>query len=388
MSLIVREYEQANDREQTADLYAQVYRSGEPMPPEEPIEEENESRYVASVDGRIVGAFTVCHMATRLDANSQPVPCGGLAAVAVSPEARRAGVGAEMVGWSLARMKADGYALSHLYAFRESWYRRLGWEVCGRRFKIACPQHRLPDLDSDVPVRDVPGEDAWRVIEPVYLEFAKRYSGMNLRTPRQWRGVTRGTKNLSRLYAIGDPAEAYCVVHVNTPFWEEQHVSETAWSSRAGYEGLLAFFRSIASNKSGLTWFEPSDSAFIGRFMDQGVKVSLERPIMYRVLDVPAALSALKPEGRGEVTILIEDRDMPGNAGPWRVSFCEDCVEVEVADSAEIEIDIGHLSQAAMGEPSFAYLLNHGLARCASDSAAAAAASLFRPRQVYCMDFF
>ena len=387
MSLLFRPYREPEDREATADIFAQIYRSGEPWAADEQVEDEDMSVYVGDLDGRIVAAWVVRHMGATLAAESS-VRCGGVAGVAVRPDARSSGVGTSLMRWAIQRMRDDGYALSHLYAFRESWYRRLGWEVCGARMKIQCPQHRLPEIRSNLQAREVLGEGAWKVIEPVYQSFASNYSGMNVRTASQWVTVTRGTKSLARVFAIGDPAEAYCVSHVQTAFWEEQHVSEVAWSSREGYDALLAFLRSVASNKTALTWYEPPDSPFLAQHTEQGVKVSLDRPIMYRVLDLEVSLSALRPDGAGEFTMAVLDEDVPENRGPWRIAFGAHGIEIAKAVDADIEIDIRRLSQAVLGEPSFATLLRHGLIRCGSEGAAAAAAKLFSPRPVYCMDFF
>lgn len=387
MVLIIREYEDAKDREQTADVFAQVYRSGEPMPADEKVQGEDESVFVAELDGRIVGAFIVEHMQATL-AGANAVRCGGIAGVAVRPDARQKGVAGAMMRWAIDRLRSDGYAMSHLYGFRESFYRRLGWEVCGRRLKITCPQHRLPRVESTLEVRELEGLQAWTEVEQTYNAFARQYSGMNLRTRSHWIQATRGTKRLARLYAAGDPAEAYCVVHVQTAFWEEQHISEFAWATPEGYRAMLTFFGNVASNKTAISWHEPSDSPFLSSYLDQGVQVAIVRPIMYRILDIPSALAGLAPAGEGALSLQVTDAEVPANSGAWHVEYGSGRATATPAREGEIEIDVRALSQALLGEPSFEMLLAHGSLRAPSGEEVEAARRLFTPRPTYCMDFF
>jgi predicted acetyltransferase len=386
MALIIREYDNAKDRDQTADVFAQVYRSGEPMPADEEIQGKDDTIGVAEQDGRIVGAFAIKHMTATL-ARAGVVKCGGIAAVAVRPEARQTGVGGAMMRWAVQRMREDGYAISHLYGFRESFYRKLGWEVAGQRLKITCPQHRLPRFSNTLSVREIEGDDAWKQIESAYKTFANSYSGMNLRTEEQWVQATRGTKRQARVFAAGDPIEAYCVAHVQTAFWEEQHISEFAWATPEGYRSMVAFFASIGANKTALTWHEPGDSPLLTTYVDQGVQFAIVRPIMYRVLDVPAALEALSPAGKGTFSMFVRDEIVPESHRAWRVEYGSGEVCVKPSEEAEIEIDVRHVSQAVMGEPSFERLARQGLVH-GSPTALKSAEGLLTARSAYCMDFF
>lgn len=379
-----REYVETEDRDQTAGLVTLVYRSGNPLAEGDPLVEPGDHAYVAERDGRIVAFFEVLPMQATMPGGS--VRCAGIAAVAVRPEERGSGIGRAMMRWALPQLRERGYAMASLYAFRESFYRPIGYEVVGRRFRIVCPQHRLPSVSSDLPVRAAE-ETEWRLAEPVYKAFASNYSGMNLRSPEQWKTVTRGTGGKTRLYLIGDPAEAYAVVHLQAAFWEQQSVSEVAWSSGAGYRGLLAFFRSLASNKSHLAWFEPGDSPFVARWLDQGVTVCVERWMMSRILDVDAALSALKPHGEGSLGIEVQDPDLPENAGVWTVRWTQGRVEVARGGEPEVWSTIGALTQAAHGEPSAVELAASEMLRCRPEALNRLAA-LFPRGRAYCMDFF
>lgn len=379
-----REYEESRDRGQAAELLSLVYRSGEPMPEDRPLVDGEGHAYLAERDGRVLAYFEVLPMRATLPRH--PVPCAGIAAVAVRPEARSGGLGRAMMRWALAPLRERGYAMASLYAFRESFYRPVGYEVVGRRFQIVCPHARLPHVSSELAVHAA-DEEGWQRAAPVYEVFARRYSGMNLRSPEQWKTVTRGTGGKTRLFLIGDPAEAYAVVHLQGAFWEQQRVSEVAWSSKAGYDGLLAFFRSLAANKSHLAWYEPGDSPFLARSLDQGVEVSLERWMMSRALDVPTVLRALKPLGEGTLGIDVLDPAIPEHAGPWTITWSSEGIEAKQGGDAEATLPVGAFTQAAHGEPCAEELLEAGTAQCRPE-ARPRLAQLFPRGRAYCMDFF
>ncbi len=87
------------------------------------------------------------------------------------------------------------------------------------------------------------------------------------------------------IYVCGDPVEAYVVVRLKGDFWVEQDVKEFLWRTDRGYRTMLAFFRSLAMNKSVVTWTEPGASPYIERYYERGANVELLGPVMYRLLD-------------------------------------------------------------------------------------------------------
>ncbi|HVL39503.1 MAG TPA: GNAT family N-acetyltransferase [Fimbriimonadaceae bacterium] len=385
MNIEIRPYLD-QDRDSFTEVLSLVYRSGEQVPAGEPVGDPGETAYVALLNGEVVGGFFVRDMfCTRGEASLR---AGGIGGVAIRPDARQYGVAGEMMRWGIQRMSEEGFAVSHLYAFRESFYRKFGWEVAGKRIKINCPQGRLPVLRDGLRARLLP-PDGWPEVEPVYLAFARRYSGLNLRSAFQWKQVAQGTGGKTRVYAIGEPPEAYAVVHVQGAFWEEQMVSEVAWASPRGYEGLLSFIGSLASNKTAMSWYEPSNSPFLASYVDQAVSFTLARPVMYRAIHVPAALEALAPVAgvAGEFTFQVEDEVAPENRGPWRVNFGNGAVSVEPASLGDLRLDIRRFSQALLGEPSLLELAAQGTVQ-GSVQGLAEAAKLLTPRPTYCMDFF
>ncbi|HRF59225.1 MAG TPA: GNAT family N-acetyltransferase [Fimbriimonadaceae bacterium] len=382
MSLTFRRCETDADAEALARVLSVVYRRGEPMPPEEVLE-ETESGYLAFDGSTVVAGFIDYPM--RVTRDRAALPCAGVAAVGVLPEARHRHVGSAMMEWSLGQLRSEGRVLSSLYAFREPFYRKFGYEVVGFRRQITVPSNRLPDLKPELPVRSLDPADV-ETLDPVYRAFIATRTGANLREPWQWRN--RMGEKPPMIYVAGDPIEAYAWVSMEGTFWDDVKVGELAWSTSRGYRTILATLVGLCINRGSLIFHEPSDGPFAMEFLDQGVKIELHRPFMTRVLDVPGALRALKPEGTGAFTLEIDDRLLPDQRGPWRVEFDSDVVSVEAASSATLAMNVGTLAQALMGEPDVRQLVSAGRIRASSEADLASMARFLPPRSCYLMDFF
>jgi predicted acetyltransferase len=356
-----------------------TYNSGRPIPVEQQVYKTS-TPFVGEVDGKIVGTYVVMDM-TSTRGGLAKWKTGGIAGVAVLPEARHTGVGSAMMRWALQDLRDRGYLLAGLYAFRESYYRKFGYEVCGMRYKVTCPNSRLPKRSSDLAVRRVFYKDLAE-IKPCYDRFADSRSGLNLRNDMHWDRIIKDDE-VKTVYAVGDPVEAYAIVEHDWTFWQDQPVEELVWSSIRGYEALVSFLGSVGINKTSVSWYEPSDGMFLTRHIDQGVKIESEKPVMYRALNVPAALESLASSGSGSFTIGVRDEILPANNGPWQVSFEGGITKVVPGQSAEIELDDRAVVQALLGQPSLSDLIRNGFAPSVDS-----AQRLLPPSPTYCIDYY
>lgn len=383
MSLVVRPCDAA-DREGLFHVWSMTYNGGKPYDPGEQVFKHSDG-FVAELDGKIVGGFGVMPMtATRGPAilNS-----AGVLAVAVLPYVRQTGVGKEMMRAVLRIYRDRGYELAALYAFRESYYRGVGYEVAGARYKIQVEAARLPRFNMSLPGRER-GMDSVDAIRDCYKTFAHRRSGLNLRGHKQWDRILNPDSHRT-LYTVGEPVEAYAVVQHSPDFWADQRIEELVWTTRRGYESILAVMSGIAINKSKLEWFEPTDSPYRAAYQSLGGKVvALEPQTMFRVVNVAKALEGLKPTSTGEFTIEVIDDTLPENQGPWRVAFSPEGVEVTRTDEADLSIDVRQFAQAFLGEPSLQELLINDLVIVREPYAIASATSLLTPSNTVCLEFF
>ena len=369
------------DRAAFFHVRAMTYNDGRAIPPEDQVFKTTHG-YVGEVDGKIAGVFGVLDFTcTRGQATLRDAAIAG---VAVLPESRRTGVGSAMMSEGLRLFHKEGYQIASLYAFRESYYRKFGYEVCGSRVRISVPNSRYPHLQPSIPIRRLTLSEISQ-LQPCYETFCHRRSGMNLRTEAHWNRVVG--KDTS-IYAAGDPIEAYLLVNHQWQFWEGQNVSEFIWITERGYESILGMLCGIGINKSAIEWYEPSDGPYLQRFFDQGVKVNAERLVMYRAVDVPECLRAIKNRHKGEFTLRVIDPIIPDNEGPWHVSYSIDGTRVEKSSKADIELSIGHFTQALLGQPSLNDMMRNGMI-CEKDREALHGMEiLLPPCPTYCTDFF
>jgi predicted acetyltransferase len=289
-----------------------------------------------------------------------------------------------MMAQSLKLFHQEGIPIASLYAFRESYYRKFGYEVCGSRVKISVPNNRYPKIQPILPIRRLTLSEVG-LLQPCYSSFCHQRSGMNLRTEAHWNRVVG--KDTS-IYAAGDPIEAYLIVNHQWQFWEGQTISELIWTTERGYDAILSMAASIGINKNSIDWYEPSDGPYISRYFDQGVKANVERLVMYRVIDVPESLRAMRNKHKGEFTLAIDDSILQENSGPWHVSFSADGTRVERTKSAQIRMTIGRFTQALLGEPSLNDMIRNGTVCCENREALHSMELLLPPSPTYCTDFF
>ncbi|MHB8635014.1 MAG: GNAT family N-acetyltransferase [Fimbriimonadaceae bacterium] len=351
------------------------------------------SHFVA-MDGRTcVGFYAEFHFDTLR--GEAELATGGLAVVGVVPDRRHTGVGSDLMRFALHDMRRRGKVLASLYPFAESYYRQFGYEVCGSRLKLSAPKSYLPILKPALPIRRLRWEE-FDQVKSCYDVFAKSRSGLARRDDYLWGRLFGLKRNASTpayektVYAAGDPVEGYAVVSHVIDFHIEQAVSELAWSTSRGYDTMLTFMRSLAANKSGLRWYEPSDSPFYFRHLSSSAfsEAHLEKPIMYRVLNVPAALSALVVSADAKFTLSVSDADIPENEGPWSVTASGRSVRVEKSATAELHFDIRSFTQALLGQPSIDDALRNGYVTATSTDAANAFRTMMPPTPVYCLDMF
>lgn len=378
--ITVRPYRD-EDREAFFHVRAMTYNDGRPIPLEDQVFKTTRG-YVGEVDGVIAGVFSVLDFTcTRGESVLRDAAVAG---VAVLPEYRQSGVGSAMMAEGLRLFRSEGIPMASLYAFRETYYRKFGYEACGSRVKVIVPNSRYPKLEQSLPVRRLEVSEVG-LLQPCYEAFARKRSGMNVRTDIHWSRVLG--KDIS-IYAAGDPIEAYLLINHQWQFWEGQGTSEFIWTTRRGYESILSVLCGVGINKTSVEWYEPSDGPYLTRFLDQGVKANIERLVMYRAVDVPACLRALKPSGSGSFTLMVPDNVIPENTGPWRVEFSPKGVSVEPTETADIELPIQMFVQAFLGEPSVADLVRNDLI-CARNLAALESLQVLLPANpTYCTDFF
>lgn len=383
MAIEARQADKKTDLADLCHVWSAVYHSGKPYDdPQEVLREDGEF-FLAYLDGQPSGAYELIDY--EISRGPSRLKCGGIAAVAVLPEARTSGVGRQMMSDSLHEMFGRGFDIAALYAFSERYYRQFGYATCGRRVEIVCPSSRFPVTEQQLPIRRIDPSDV-QSLNPALHAFNKRVSGSCFRTPVQW--SERLGKTPPMIYAVGDPVEAYCWTRMDGGFWEDLMFGELVWGTPRGYESILAAIRGLIINRSAAQFYEPSSSPFLARYLDQGVKVSHYRNGMFRLINVASGFEKLHCDEEGSFGFELHDSGIPENSGTWTVRFDAAGTHVSRGGSPGLRFSIGELSQAFMGEPSLMELAAAGTVEVIDSSHLDSASKLLPHSPVFLSEYF
>lgn len=149
-----------------------------PRVPEERWVQQAASRrtLVAEVDGRAAGTLAIRPFAQHF--GGRAVPMGGIAAVAVSPYARGAGVATRLLAEAVPAMSESGQSVSALFASVPPLYRTSGWERAGVLEHVTLDLLTLRGLRPRTRVQLRPaGEADLDALQACYLGVARAVDG-------------------------------------------------------------------------------------------------------------------------------------------------------------------------------------------------------------------
>jgi len=363
-----------------------------------------ETVVVAEEDGRIAGALKTTPY-TQYVAGGE-LPMLGLAAVAVAPWARRRGVGASLCGHALDLARERGDVVSVLYPFRPEFYRRLGWGMVGELHSYRFAPEQLADVgDPDV---HLAGPGDMPDVQAAYDRVARRSNGMIHRDEPQWKRHVESPA--SHVYiARRDRVNGYMIVRYGTAKSADRrplYVRELVAEDDDAYSRLLGWISRQRDLWRRVRYDASPDEHFALRLTDPRPPGHLPsrwlwaeagriiRGPMFRVLDVERAFGLRPtwgPAAPFAFTLEVEDVQLPGNRGPWRIGFDGSSATVSplagtaggegrtrpgVAGLVEpgregstirLAVDAATLAQLYAGEVSVSAAARHGTARVDGD---------------------
>jgi predicted acetyltransferase len=294
---------------------------------------------VGELDGQIVASLVLYPLVAWV--RGQRVPFTGVGSVAVSPEHRRRGLGEALMRSALREIRQHGSAFSALYAFRGSYYRKLGYGVIEVVHQLAVSPANLPASEEARRVRRLLLPDR-PAVEALYERVAPQGHFALERTPAWWarrlwdypgdwvvyEGRRRGQIEGYLHYEIDTTHGAFRLGLTLTEF-----LAATPEARR----GLVGYLASLADQVQEIHHAAPADNlwlatlrtaqnlrpgAEIGLLLDTG---GVAHGAMLRVTDVKAGLERfpVAPNARGEIVLEVEDAVLPQNARAWRVAARE-----------------------------------------------------------------
>ena len=291
---------------------------------------------VGELDGQIVASLVLYPLTAFV--RGQRLPLAGIGSVAVSPEHRRRGVGEALMRAVLRELRQGGRALSALYAFRGSYYKKLGYGVIETVHALAVSPANLPASDEARHVRRLKLPDR-PAVEALYEKVAGQGHFALARAQEWWE---------KRLWTYpGDwvvyegrrrgQIEGYLhyeVDNTNGPFKLALTLGEFVAATPVAHRALVGHLASLADQVNEIQFAAPADNAWLAQLrtaqnLHPAAEISLfgdtggvANGLMLRVTDVKLALETMPvaPWARGEVLLEVDDAVLPANARPLRVS--------------------------------------------------------------------
>jgi predicted acetyltransferase len=309
--------------------------------------------------GRLLAACKIYRLNQRICGAAMPTM--GLAAVAVTPAARRRGLGARLCRHAMVAARARGDVLSALYPFRPDYYQRLGWGLVGELHDYRFHTAALPRYDEARHVRVASDPADADAIAACYGRVVARSNGPIDRDARIWAyrlaGEEVGVRPVVERAAGGfgpevarwrdgvvvhdrDGVRGYALLRPGRAVRGRPArilIRELVAEDEESYRGVLGWLAARAERWPVARHTARVEERFGDRLRDPrppaaGRARSLYFPTarvirgpMLRILDVPGALERRRyfdasPESPGRETLIelrIDDPDIPDNGGPW-----------------------------------------------------------------------
>ena len=300
---------------------------------------------VGELDGQIVSSLVLYPLTAWV--RGQRVPLVGVGSVAVSPEHRRRGIGGALLRAMFREMRQQGQALSALYAFRGSYYRKLGYGAIEMTHTLSFRPSQLPASDEARGARRLMLPDR-PAVQELYDRVVQQQGHFALeRKPEWWVQRLWGFNGEWVVYEgrRRGQIEGYLYYEVDAddgPFRLQIVVGEFVAATPEAHRGLVGHLASLADQVSEVQITVPSDQAWplllkTPQNLHAGADAILMSDtgnvghgLMLRVLDVKQALESLpvSPQARGELVLEVVDDLVPPNARDWRVSAREGRLKV------------------------------------------------------------
>ena len=336
---------------------------------------------VVTLGGQIAGHASGYRL--RMSLAGVDVPVRGIAAVAVVPEFRRRGVADLLMKGLHRQMKRRGEALSMLYAFRMSFYRKFGYGVVEWADHVKASPRRLPASPLRKNVRELLRPLDQPEVEKVYERSRHSGTGMFVRAEAWWRIRVWPRANEGVVYV--DPAtrriHGYALYDVPAePAYPRQHLwlKELVALTPEAFRGLVGYFESLGDQFRMIEWSLPpgqatgllSDYEFLGApealrlFQTVGVTGG---GAMLRLVDVAEAFawhpSPARNGATGRIGLDLEDPVFPAHTRGLDVAFGARGAKVAPGRTARdrLRMPVASLAQVYLGGASARTLLRQGM---------------------------
>jgi predicted acetyltransferase len=261
---------------------------------------------LAERDGVLVGAMRTIPYTGFVGGVATPI--GGLASVAVAPEARLTGVAGQLVRRHLGDLSSAGTPWSFLYPFSPKFYAHYGWAAAARRLRWRLRPETLPLLPERARVRRLrladKGDDDRTAMQGVYERMLPRTNGSLTRSVEQLGWAFEGN------HAVGvdgpDGLSGYLVYSTLAPTPRPQSLVVREWLAEdVATERALFGFLGAQRDQVAEVVIDTTEDHPLGALIENGAPAveddslpgehhmlaSLSSGLMARIVDLPRAVA-------------------------------------------------------------------------------------------------
>lgn len=316
----------------------------------------------------------------------------GIAGVAVAPEARGTGLARWMMERALSEARADGFAISTLYASTPRLYRQVGYEHAGHRFAAKIPVERIRAGAGQGELRPLNVADEEQV-RSCYARFAARFNGPLDRGEYVWKRTRELRETQFTGFGVFDQGAltGYVMVHQHRKPESGNHdliASDVAFDSAAAGRRLLGFLAGFGTMADDVVLCGGPMHPLLTLLDERRYDVSKKDFWMVRVLDLPALVASRGWACDAAVQVKVDDPLIEANCGVWEVrvgpagasavrgSEVRDCPSFGIRGAAALLTGFASARQGAM----VGWIEGQGGAAAAGlDALSASAAALGAP---------
>ena len=337
-----------------------------------------EQVYIVEEDGEIRAAAAVVPLEVFVE--GEPVPMGGIAAVATHAAYRRRRYAGKLMRAALPEMREWSIHLSMLHPSAHPFHRRYGWELATEAVSYRLKPTDLPTSSEQRRVRAYRNEDLPRMVTLLEGE-SSRHPLCVRRGEARWRTLMNREGTEAAIYEVDGRVEGYLLYEQgegrNMP--RALIVSELAAATPAAREALVSFMAAFDPMMFEVRYSTPRGKPLHPFLPSSYVEARLSPEFMLRLVNVEGALSLLQRRSGAPLVLEVEDDEIPENAGSYTIGGSGGDVARGARAEERVTLDVRQLAQLYAGYLSARQLVRSGLVRPGSARALELLEEFFPP---------